>query len=46
MRPRLVRVEQFSESYDKPFDAIRFTYTTESKNAGGKPMTIARKWIG
>lgn len=46
LRPRLVRVETVGD--DDYFNAIRFTYQTDSARAaeGGKPMTLARLWLG
>jgi hypothetical protein len=46
LRPRLVRVETVGD--DNFFNAIRFTYQTDSARAaeGGKPMTLARLWLG
>lgn len=37
-----------ASSDDPFFDAIRFTYKTESASVaqGGKPMIVARLWIG
>lgn len=49
LRTKLVRIETMAPSSDDPyFDAIRFTYKTESASVaqGGKPMIIARLWIG
>ena len=46
LRPRLVRVEAWSERLSASIDAIRLTFCTESRNQGGSRMTMARKWIG
>jgi hypothetical protein len=49
LRTKLVRIETMAPSSDDPyFDAIRFTYKTESASVaqGGKPMILARLWIG